>query len=99
MPVLPCLCAQSPAGPSVPLMSVDDVNYRVACLGGHPGVRTPTISALARLEALYRGVQCISPYGNPSRSAVANGLRRSTTGVYDKSQFWKPVRTHAVTLG
>ena len=84
--------------PNVLLLSVDDMNDWVGCLGGYPGVRTPNIDALARRGVLFRDAHCTSPLCNPSRTALLTGKRPSTTGVYGNHQYWRPAHPDIVTL-
>ncbi len=97
-PLLPGLRSQTGNRPNVLSISVDDMNDWVGCLAGYPGVRTPNVDALAQRGALFRDAHCTSPLCNPSRTAIMTGMRPSTTGVYDNSQFWKPVLPDAVTM-
>ena len=80
------------------LVSVDDMNDWVGCLGGYPGVKTPNIDALAGRGALFRDAHCSSPLCNPSRTAMLTGKRPSTTGIYGNDDFWRPAHPDIVTL-
>lgn len=84
--------------PNVLFLSVDDMNDWVGCLGGYPGVRTPSIDGLAQRGVLFRNAHCAAPLCNPSRTALLTGMRPSTTGIYGNEQFWRPVLPNAVTL-
>jgi len=84
--------------PNVLLLSVDDMNDWVGCLGGYPGVQTPNIDALARRGVLFRDAHCTSPLCNPSRTSLLTGKRPSTTGVYRNHQYWRPAHPDIVTL-
>lgn len=68
--------------PNVLLIAVDDLNDWVACLGGHPQVRTPHIDRLAASGVLFTNAQCQSPVCNPSRASMMTSLYPSTTGIY-----------------
>ncbi len=87
--VIACLSANgSPAGegkaskPNVLFIAIDDFNDWLACLAGHPQVKTPHIDRLARRGTLFSNAHCQAPLCNPSRTSVLTGLRPSTTGVY-----------------
>lgn len=84
--------------PNVLLLSVDDMNDWVGCLGGYPGVKTPNIDNLARRGVLFRDAHCSSPLCNPSRTALFTGLRASSTGVYNNDQWWRPALPDVVTM-
>jgi arylsulfatase A-like enzyme len=68
--------------PNVLLITVDDLNDWVGCLGGHPQARTPAIDALARRGVLFTNAHCQAPICNPSRVSFMTGMLPSTTGVY-----------------
>ena len=96
--------ASSPAGaadrPNVLLISIDDLNDWVGCLGGHPQAKTPRIDALAKRGTLFTNAHCQAPICNPSRTSVMLGLRPSTTGVYHNSPWFRttPRNKSRVTL-
>jgi arylsulfatase A-like enzyme len=98
---LSSLAAISPAfgasRPNILLLSVDDMNDWVGCLG-YRGVQTPHIDALAKRGVLFSNAHCASPLCNPSRTAILTGQAPHTTGIYDNDQFWKPNLPGAVTL-
>src|SRR3954449_1933590 len=71
--------AQTPASrrPNILMLSVDDMNDWVGCLGGYEGVHTPNIDRLAKRGVLFRNAHAASPLCNPSRTALFTGLRAS----------------------
>jgi arylsulfatase A-like enzyme len=75
--------------PNVLLIAIDDLNDWVGCLGGHPQAQTPHINALAIRGTLFTNAHCQSPICNPSRTSVMLGLRRSTTGIYRNSPWFR----------
>lgn len=83
--------------PNVVMISVDDMNDWVGCLG-YRGVQTPNIDAMAKRGVLFSNAHCASPLCNPSRTAILTGQAAHTTGIYDNDQFWKPNLPGAVTL-
>jgi arylsulfatase A-like enzyme len=95
---VPLLAQKTPAKPNVLMISVDDLNDWVGCLGGYPGVSTPNIDRLAQRGVLFSNAHTASPLCNPSRVALLTGQRPGTTGIYDNDQFWRPSLPNAVTL-
>ncbi|MBN2354593.1 sulfatase [candidate division KSB1 bacterium] len=84
--------------PNVLFLAVDDWNDWVGCLGGHPDVKTPNLDRLAQSGVLFTNAHCPAPICNPSRTAIMTGLMPSTSGVYNNSQWWRPVLPDVVTL-
>ena len=79
----PSLRAQQPTkNRNVLLISVDDLNDWVGCLGGHPQAKTPNIDALAERGTLFANAHCQSPVCNPSRASLLTGRYPHTTGIY-----------------
>ncbi|MBX2852290.1 MAG: sulfatase [Phycisphaeraceae bacterium] len=68
--------------PNVVLISIDDLNDWIGCLGGHPQARTPNIDALAKRGVLFTNAHCQSPVCNPSRASMMSSLYPETTGIY-----------------
>ncbi len=93
-------CSPQPAvsRPNVLLVSLDDLNDWVGCLGGHPDAHTPNIDRLAARGLLFKDAHCASPKCNPSRTAIFTGLMPSTTGIYDNGHWWKPHLPDVVTM-
>jgi arylsulfatase A-like enzyme len=96
----PALTAQSPKEnrPNIIMLSVDDMNDWVNCLGGYEGVKTPNIDRLAKRGVLFKNAHCSSPLCNPSRTALFTGLRASTSGVYNNEHWWRPALPDAITI-
>lgn len=69
--------------PNVLFIAVDDLNDWVACMDGHPDVKTPNIDRLAARGVLFTRAYCPMPLSGPSRTAILTGLSPSTTGVFD----------------
>ena len=93
-----CSVESTAARPNVLLVSLDDLNDWVSCLGGHPDAQTPNIDRLAARGLLFRDAHCASPKCNPSRTAIFTGLMPSTTGIYDNGHWWKPHLPDVVTM-
>lgn len=68
--------------PNVLLVSIDDLNDWVGCLGGHPQAITPNIDRLAKQGTLFTNAHCQSPVCNPSRASMMTGRYPHSTGVY-----------------
>ena len=66
--VLPQLsfAAAAEQRPNVLLISIDDLNDWVGCLGGHPQAQTPHIDRLAKRGVLFANAHCQSPVCTPS---------------------------------
>ncbi len=84
--------------PNVLLITVDDLNDWVGCLGGHPDVKTPNIDRLAQRGVLFTNAHCSAPACNPSRVSFLTGLRPSTTGIYDNDQLFRRSLPDVVTM-
>lgn len=86
--------------PNVLLISVDDLNDWVGCLGGHPQAKTPNIDRLAGQGTLFENAHCQSPVCNPSRASMMTGRYPHTSGVYFLSPDLKqaPVLRDVTTL-
>jgi len=69
------------SAPNVLLISVDDLNTFVGCLG-YQHVQTPNIDRLASQGVLFSNAHAQAPLCGPSRASVMTGLRPSTTGIY-----------------
>lgn len=84
--ILLCLigCSSSATAnqPNVLLISIDDLNDWVGCLGGHPQAKTPNIDRLAATGTLFENGHCQSPVCNPSRASMMTGRYPHTTGIY-----------------
>jgi arylsulfatase A-like enzyme len=52
------------------LISIDDLNDWVGCMGGHPQAKTPNIDRVAKMGTLFNNAHCQSPVCNPSRASM-----------------------------
>jgi choline-sulfatase len=100
LPPFFCLSADAAAlKPNVLMISVDDMNDWISCLGGYPGtVHTPHLDRLAARGVLFTNAHCPSPKCAPSRAAILLGQYPSTTGLYDNNHWWFPHQPECVTL-
>jgi len=64
------------------MITVDDLNDWVGCLGGHPQSKTPNIDALIQHGILFTNAHCQAPICNPSRVSFMTGVRPSNSGIY-----------------
>ena len=76
------LFAADPVRPNILVISIDDLNDWVGCLGGHPNARTPNIDRLAQRGTLFANTHCQAPICTPSRASLVLGKFPSTTGLY-----------------
>lgn len=79
------------ARPNVVLISIDDLNDWIGCLGGHPQAKTPNIDALAKRGVLFTNAHCQAPVCNPSRASMMTSLYPETTGIYFLSPYVETV--------
>jgi arylsulfatase A-like enzyme len=77
-----CLTSFADQRPNVLLISVDDLNDWVGCLGGHPQAKTPNIDRVAKMGTLFANAHCQSPVCSPSRASMMTGRYPHTTGLY-----------------
>ena len=68
--------------PNILLISIDDLNDWVGCLGGHPQAKTPFIDQLAKEGVLFTNAHCQAPVCTPSRASLVSGMLPSSTGSY-----------------
>ena len=68
--------------PNILLVSIDDLNDWVGCMGGHPQAKTPNIDRVAKMGTLFNYAHCQSPFCNPSRASMMTGRYPHTSGVY-----------------
>ena len=90
----------TPARPNILLISIDDLNDWVGCLGGHPQASTPNIDALAARGTLFANAHCQAPVCQPSRASLMTSLLPSSTGIYflNPGIADSPVASKRITL-
>ncbi|MDA7618635.1 MAG: sulfatase [Verrucomicrobiota bacterium] len=81
--------AEQPQRTNVLMITIDDLNDWVECLGGHPQARTPNINALAKRGILFSNAHCQAPVCNPSRVSFMTGVRPSNSGIYQNSDRFR----------
>lgn len=84
--------------PNILLISLDDLNDWVGCLGGHPQTLTPNIDRLAREGMLFRNAYTAAPACNPSRSALFTGKAPGSSGLYENLQKLRDVMPDEVLM-
>tara|TARA_R110002049_G_scaffold309268_1_gene519530 strand:+ start:44498 stop:46222 length:1725 start_codon:yes stop_codon:yes gene_type:complete len=77
--------------PNVLLISIDDLNDWVGCMGGHPQAHTPNIDRLASGGVLFTNAHCAAPACNPSRTAIMTGISPHVSGLYENGQKMREV--------
>jgi arylsulfatase A-like enzyme len=88
-------CVSGNEPPNVLLISIDDLNDWVGCLGGNSQTSTPNIDRLAERGVLFSNAHCQAPICNPSRTSLMLGLRPSTTGIYVNRPWFRLTRRNA----
>jgi choline-sulfatase len=73
------------ARPNIVLLMADQLAASFLPCHGHPVVRAPNLTALARAGTAFGAAYCASPLCAPSRSAMLAGRRPSAIGVYDNA--------------
>jgi len=95
----PALDDQSTNKLNVLFITVDDMRDYVGFLEGYAGrVHTPNMDKLAAQGVAFTNAHTAATVCCPSRNAMMTGLRPSTTGLYDNSQWWKASRPDLVTI-
>ena len=87
--------------PNVLIISIDDLNDWVGCLGGHPDTKTPNIDKLAAQGSLFSNAHCAVPMCIPSRTSLLSGVSPVKSGIYDNFDGWhhaKPSMKNIETL-
>ena len=70
--------------PNLLLLSIDDLNDWVGCMGGHAQAKTPNIDRLAQRGVLFTNAHCQAPLCGPSRASWLSGRYPHATGVYQQ---------------
>ena len=82
---------------NVLMISIDDLNDWVSCMGGNSSAKTPNIDKLASQGVLFTNAHCQTALCGPSRASIMSGLRPSTTGIYGQIAD-KNIRTASPAL-
>jgi len=80
------------------MISIDDLNDWVGCLGGHSQARTPNIDKFAKESVLFTNAHCPAPSCNPCRTAVLTGMAPWRSGIYNNGPKWRDALPDVVTL-
>lgn len=71
--------------PNILFIMADQLAAQFLPFHGHPLVKTPNLSRLAREGVVFENAYSTSPLCAPARATVMNGLLPSRTGVYDNA--------------
>lgn len=66
------------------LLSIDDLNDWVGCIGGHAQAKTPNIDRLAQRGVLFTNAHCQAPLCGPSRASWLSGRYPHATGTFPR---------------
>ncbi|UBM58698.1 sulfatase [Marinilongibacter aquaticus] len=90
-------CKPSREKPNVLMISIDDLNDWVGCMGGNQSAITPNIDRLASEGVLFTNAHCQTALCGPSRASIMSGLRPSTSGIYGQLKD-NEIRTASDTM-
>lgn len=91
--------AQDDSRLNVLYFTVDDMRDYVGYLDGYKGtVYTPNIDRLAAEGVAFTNAHTAATVSCPSRNAMLTGMRPSTTGLYDNSQWWKAANPEIIPM-
>ena len=74
--------AEKPDRPNIVLLMAEDIGNDLACYG-HPGVKTPTLDALAAKGIRYNRFYTNSPICSPSRTSLMLGMYQGSCGGHN----------------
>jgi choline-sulfatase len=84
------------AKPNILFVIADQLAARYLPFHGHPLVKTPNLSRLAREGVVFDNAYSTSPLCAPARATMMNGLLSSRTGAYDNAaEFSSSIPTFA----
>lgn len=75
--------------PNVLFIAIDDLNHWVGYMGRNPQAKTPNMDRLSKMGVSFSNAHCAAPLCNPSRAALMSGMRPSSTGCYQNSDWWQ----------
>ena len=82
--------------PNILIVMADQLNPAFLPVYGHPLVKTPHLSALAKHAVVFDNAYCNSPLCSPSRGVLMTGQLPSRTGIYDNAaEFRADIPTFA----
>ena len=88
--------------PNVVFIMADQMSAKALPFYGHPVVKAPTLSRLAREGVLFEQAYCNSPLCGPSRTSMMTGLLPSKAGAFDNAHEFPaslPTFAHYMRLG
>ncbi|HUW91589.1 MAG TPA: sulfatase [Bacteroidales bacterium] len=84
---------------NVLFITVDDMRDFVGYLDGYKGtVYTPNMDRLAAEGVAFTNAHTAATVSCPTRNAMLTGMRPSTTGLYDNSQWWKAAHPEIIPM-
>ena len=82
--------------PNILIVMADQLNPAFLPVYGHPLVKTPHLSVLAKHAVVFDNAYCNSPLCSPSRGVLMTGQLPSRTGIYDNAaEFRADIPTFA----
>ena len=91
--VFPYLTFEIKNTPNILLISIDNLNNWVGCLGVHQQAYAPNIDRLVNRGTLFTNAHCQSPVCNPSRASMMTGKYPHSSGLYFLSLAIRSVPT------
>ena len=88
--------------PNVVFIMADQMSAKALPFYGHPVVKAPTLSRLAREGVLFERAYCNAPLCGPSRTSMMTGLLPSRAGAFDNAHEFPaslPTFAHYMRLG
>jgi arylsulfatase A-like enzyme len=99
LPAVHSLRADADLRPNVLLIMCDDLNDYVETFGGHPQVRTPNLTRLAKTGVSFRQAHTNIPICGSSRASLFTGIYPQNSGCYGFTNWEKyPVLKNSRTM-
>ena len=88
--------------PNILFIMADQMSAKALPFYGHPIVKAPTLTRLAREGVVFENAYCNSPLCGPSRTSMMTGLLPSKAGGFDNAHDFSaalPTFAHYLRLG
>lgn len=88
--------------PNILFIMADQMSAKALPFYGHPVVKAPTLSRLAKEGVVFENAYCNSPLCGPSRTSMMTGLLPSKAGGFDNAHDFSaalPTFAHYLRLG
>ena len=82
---------------NVSMISIDDLNNWVSCMGGNSPAKNPNSDKLENQGVLFTNAHFQTSLCGPSRATIMSGVRPSSTGIYGQIAD-KNIRTASPAL-